>query len=48
MKQFFKKAYEIYHAICMICFSLILNVVIIGLVVVAPLLWILDNVECPF
>ena len=48
MINFFKKAYEIYHMCCIIGFCLILDAIVIGVVLVAPLLWILDNVECPF
>jgi hypothetical protein len=48
MINFFKKAYEIYHIICILGFSLFLWVVIMGIFVVAPLMWVLDNVECPF
>jgi hypothetical protein len=48
MKQFFKKAYEIYHAICMIGFSLFLNF-LVGLIIVwFVVIPILDMFTCPF
>lgn len=47
MINFFKKAYEIYHIICILGFSLFLNF-LVGLILIIPILWILDNVECPF
>lgn len=46
MKNFFKKAYEIYHIICMLGFSLFLWVVIMGIFVVLPLYYFVFTIPC--
>jgi hypothetical protein len=46
MKNFFKKAYEIYHFICILAFSLILDAIIIGVVVFLPLYYFVFRIPC--
>lgn len=46
MKQFFKKAYEIYRTICILAFCLILDVIVIGVVVFLPLYYFVFTIPC--
>jgi hypothetical protein len=46
MKNFFKKAYEIYHMCCILGFCLILDAIVIGVVVVLPLYYFVFTIPC--
>ena len=48
MKNFFKKAAEIYNMAMMVGVSLVLNAIVIGVVFVLPFYILINNVECNF
>lgn len=48
VRRILSKVYEIYHMIMIFCFCVVIDMILVGVFIVWPFLWIIEQIPCPF